>query len=116
MFRSPSRVSKILCAFPGPAVTSLGARAVNIYGHTACYLCLLIPESFACIVAAFPNLTHLDVSLNGKPMVCTHQPIPSALTVTFRPKIHYRAGFAELLMLKHLGLRVHQRVRIAENE
>jgi hypothetical protein len=49
-------------------------------------------------------------------MVCAHQPIPSALTVTFRPKIHYRAGFAELLVLEHLGLRVHQRVRIAENE
>jgi hypothetical protein len=31
-------------------------------------------------------------------------------------EIHYRAGFAELLVLEHLGLRVHQRVQIAENE
>lgn len=30
--------------------------------------------------------------------------------------MHYRAGFAELVVLEHLSLRVHQRVRVADHE
>ncbi|KAJ6585617.1 hypothetical protein B0H19DRAFT_1250409 [Mycena capillaripes] len=82
-------------AFPG--ITSLDVRAVDLDGFTGRYPEQLYPASFACLAAAFSNLTHLDVSLGG-------------------PLRAYRAAFVTLLKLQHLGVRLHKNVRLSDHD
>ncbi|KAF8207903.1 hypothetical protein K438DRAFT_2013299 [Mycena galopus ATCC 62051] len=70
-----------------PDVRSLDARGVTRDGGTASYTRTFYPDSLSCLIAAFPNLTHLDVSLA-------------------KPLREYCPGFASLLGLEQLSVRL----------
>ncbi|KAJ7755104.1 hypothetical protein B0H16DRAFT_1541060 [Mycena metata] len=74
------------------AVTSLEVRAIGWKGLTGRYPSLLCPQTLRCLAGAFPNLTHLDVSLSKK--LC-----------------HYHSVFAALPALQHLSVRVFELMR-----
>ncbi|KAJ6452894.1 hypothetical protein C8R47DRAFT_1168680 [Mycena vitilis] len=78
-----------------PGVTSLDARAVDSSGSTVQCYCLLCPEALTCLIAAFPNLTRLDISLG-------------------RPLDQYLAGLTALVRLQHLGLRCTEHIQIGD--
>ncbi|KAJ7607792.1 hypothetical protein DFH06DRAFT_1486431 [Mycena polygramma] len=78
-----------------PGVTSLDARAVDLSGSTDHCYCLLCPEALTCLIAAFPNLTRLDISLG-------------------RPLDQYLASLTALVRLQHLGVRCTEHIRIAD--
>ncbi|KAJ7666830.1 hypothetical protein DFH06DRAFT_1470000 [Mycena polygramma] len=78
-----------------PGVTSLDARAVNLSGSTVHCYCLLCPEALTCLIAAFPNLTHLDISLS-------------------RPLDQYLASLTALVRLQHLGVRSTEHINWAD--
>ncbi|KAJ7666836.1 hypothetical protein DFH06DRAFT_1470007 [Mycena polygramma] len=78
-------------------VTSLDVRAVGLNGLIDRYPSSFSPESFNCLVAAFPNLTHLDVSLSH------------ALG-------YYHLGFRSLPRLQYLGVRLHKSVQRKDHD